>query len=154
MKISIEQAAAVLDSGRELFGNEDLFKAIRDGTVQEYYTDIFRSYRWDYSDDLPEPDVPRSHERYVFYRLQATDLHPSSPRMKCRGNVIFGLAGHLEHCKDNVGPPAERGLSELHRQYVEYPWNYQRGGKGEYWTQQEEIDFMNQTLDAALDLLK
>ena len=154
MKIRVEQATAVLESGQNLGPNKDLFRAIREGTVRDYYRDVFENYRWRYSDDLPEPEVASDHEDYIFYRLQATEEHPSSPHMKCRGNVISGLQAHLGHCKDNAGPPNEAELAELHRRYATYPWNWQKGGKGEYWTTQEEIDFINETLDIALDLLK
>jgi len=108
------------------------------------------TYRYDYSDELPQPDVPDTHPDYKFLRLQ---FREGNPKMKCRANVIMGISLSLQGVIED-----EVLTGQDHRELVEAyrtrEWNAFKGSKGEYWTSPEEIEFINSTLDTMIASIK
>ncbi|MBN2367411.1 hypothetical protein JXC34_00205 [Candidatus Woesearchaeota archaeon] len=133
------RARQVLDEIRE---REDLvgpiidyFEALVDESLPPYYLDRFHVYRYEYSDDLPEPDFPKDHPDYVFFRLKFSE---ERPQMKCRGQVITGISVTLQSVI-TAEVLTDLDIVELIEQYKTKDWNAFKGRKGEYWTSEEEI---------------
>ena len=137
MKITPEQASNVLINyaGDKQFLLHDFFEALRDGELPTYCCQRLALFKL-YSDDLPGP-------------ILVDERHPDYPQMKCRGNIIMGIALELSKCVEQevvIDPSLITSIdSFVHRQ-----WNAFRGNKGEYWTTQEEIDLMNTMLDRVI----
>ncbi len=140
--------------GNETFSvfSQDYFQAIAESTLPRFYRDWLR-FKKGYSDDLPEPDVPRDHPDYTYIRLEAGWNHPSSPFLKCLGNVIGGISMSLKGCIDDE-IVFDSEIYRLVDHYRSHNWNYARGKKGEYWTLPEEIQLINTTLDVMIGYLE
>lgn len=96
-KTSREQALQILEVLRKgqpeqftAFG--PYYQAIVDGKLPEYYLTELKRRRYQYSDNLPELDVPIDHPEYSYLKLEAAHNHSSYPLMKCRRNVIVGTS--------------------------------------------------------------
>lgn len=130
-----ERAIEVLQGKTGDIVDREYFEAIANETLPQYFLDRFQWYKL-YSDDLPG-------ERLV-------DIwHPDFPMMKCRGSIIFGISGELTTAvKDKVIKSNE--IIGMVKYYKKYDWNFQKEAKGEYWTSSEEIDLINNTLEAVI----
>jgi len=134
-----ERAFEVLKDHTDDFIGRKYIEAIANETLPQYFLDRFQWFHL-YSDDLPG-------ERLVDV------WHPDYPLMKCRGNVIYGISGELRNSvKDGVIKSSD--IIDKVEYYRKYNWNFQKEAKGEYWTNQEEIDLINGTLEAVIGYLK
>jgi len=151
MKYTIDDAQRILarqhDTETFPLKFKERLEAVIDGTLPEFYLAELRRRR-NYSDDLPEPDVPPTHPDYSLSRLAAGWDHPSYPNLKCRGNCIIGTTLTLQDLLDNIelSTPVAARITEFRTK----KWNYSRGAKGEYWTLPEEITYINETLDMVI----
>ncbi|MBR9699369.1 hypothetical protein GOV09_02850 [Candidatus Woesearchaeota archaeon] len=107
-------------------------------------------YRFGYSDELPEPDVPETHPDYRFLRLQ---FREQNQQMKARVHAIIGISLSLQGV---IGDEvlAAQGYEDIVEGFCKRQWNAQRGAKGEFWTLPEEIGYMNATLDTFIGAIK
>lgn len=137
MPITPEQAKESLSSYKSPFHNEGrdglklYLEAIMNNELPQYFLDQFHR-RLQYSDDLPE-------KRLVSI------WHPEFPYMKCRGMFITETSAKLNSCiKHQVisDPQVVKAISDFDNR----DWEFRKGGLGEVWTTQEEIDFINSTL--------
>ncbi len=129
------------------------FEAAIAGEMPEFYLSRFQDYRHNCSDDLPEPDVSPEHPDYEFLRLKATEDHHCYPRMKCRGNFIVGMSGHLQGAIiDEV--IIDQEMIKTIESFRNSGFNFSRGKKGGFWTLPEEIELMNGTLDIVIEHIK
>ncbi len=86
MGYSKEQAERVLQENPEIDGSmRSYFQAIVEGTLPEYYLDLFTHKKTDYSDESPSVDV----------RTLIDDPHRLT-KYKCQGNYVVGLSLSLQ----------------------------------------------------------
>lgn len=149
MKCSKEKAKSILD--QDINPEERIyFESILNDQLPQYYFEELSKYRFNYSDELPEPNVPVTAPDYKKLKLE---FRVKNPKMKCRAHCIVGISLTLQ------GINEERVLNSLEykkiiRNYRFYDWNAFKGAKGEFWTSPEEIQFINKTLDKTLNLIK
>ncbi len=147
-----EEVKEVLDKykDREIGSIKLYFQAILDERLPEYYLDELSNYRFNYSDETPEPDVPKDHPDYKFLRLQ---FREGNDKIKCRCHAMIGISASLEGIiEDEI--LTEQEHIDLINQYKTRDWNAFKGGKGEFWTSPEEISFINSTLDIMIASIK
>lgn len=137
MRISRERASELLEAIPDMVGRE-YFEAIAEGTLPQYFLELFQTLQL-FSDDLPG-------ERLV------AEWHPDYPYMKCRGNCIISVNLSLSRAVADRIIKDDGVVGKVSR-FGEHEWNFQKGSKGEYWTQPEEIDLINDTLDTVISHL-
>ena len=152
--ISSERAKRILEENPNMhfFHKEKYFAAIH-GTMPEYYLQRFFNYRYNYSDDLPEPDVDLSHKDYSFLKLKAGWDHPAAPKLKCYRNVIGGIGLSLKSVLQYeiiLGDEMEQLVGDYHC----YEFEAKKAEKGKAWTSQKDIDFMNNSLDKVIRFME
>ena len=138
MRYTYARAVEIMkeDKGKVTPHNE-IFKAIVDGKLPQYYLNKLVSFRA-YSNDLPGPRL-------------VGEWHPHYPLMKCRGNVITAISLAIQGAVEQGLIDDERIIS-LINDFRHYKWNVFEG-KYTSWTTSEEIKFMNDTLDVVINHL-
>ena len=129
---------------------KDLFQAVIDETLPQFYLGRLLHLRYDLSDELPEPDVPKDHPDYKELRLE---FRVNNPQMKCRGNYIVSISLTLQSVIGQEVLTAPEYV-DLVEEYKTRKWNAFRGAKGEYWTLPEEIQLINSTLETVIAGIK
>ncbi len=125
------------------------YEAIAEGRYLEYLLSKLRKYRYEYSDDLPESNVPPTDPDYAAHRLLEAELsNPSYPRLKCRGNVIIGISLTLREIVDEEFIKESAILQRIN-DWKSSEFNAFKG-KGKAFTTPEEIARMNTVLDATI----
>lgn len=122
--------------------HEKHLEAKENGKLKEYYLDRFLHSKNDCSDDLPNVDLrdsKASDERGLFI----------GGEYKCRGNYISGLSKVFSVLLEEgvITSPEIIGKIET---FCQHDWNFYHNQP----TTREEIDLINQILDAVIEYLR
>ena len=147
-RISKERAKEVLEENPDMVSvMKDYYEALIYNDLPGYFIRRLLYFKGG-SDDLPEPSVPSDHPDYSILRLQAGYNHLDYPRLKCRGNFIFGLGTTLEAAiEDRV--ITDGNLIEKIKEFRNKKYNA-FVGKGRAWTTSEDIDSINNILNLTI----
>lgn len=138
MGYSKEQAQRALQNNPEMDGSmQRYFTAIIEGTLPEYYADLFTHKKTDYSDELPSVDV----------RTLINDTERLT-RYKCQGNYVVGLSLSLRQAVAD-GVIKDQRLQREIEGFVKSDLNFQIGDP----QNQARIGKINRVLDHALSHL-
>jgi len=117
-------------------------EAREEGTLPQFYLELFHDLKHNYTDELPEEDV-RNHIEID----QETGLWKGL-NYKCRGNYIVGLSSWLQGAiEDSV--ITENLIQGEINSFRKHSFNFERGE----FTSQKEINMMNKVLDIVIENL-
>jgi hypothetical protein len=135
MGYSKEQAERVLQENPEIDGSmRTYFQAIVEGTLPEYYLDLFTHKKTDYSDELPSVDV-----------RTLIDDPQRLTKYKCQGNYVVGLSLSLQQAMSD-GVISDGGLKRKIEGFIKSDLDFQVGDPNN----NSRINHINEILNKTL----